>query len=140
MIVLDTNVLSESFRVDAADEVVEFVTQTPGLAITSISVFELLNGARRLPHGRRQRGIVATIESVVGELSDRVLPYDASAARMHAELAERTRAEGRALSTEDGMIAGICRERGAALATRNTRDFRALGIELINPWAVDRLE
>ncbi|MDP3208781.1 MAG: hypothetical protein Q8M65_06500, partial [Rhodoglobus sp.] len=88
MIVLDTNVLSESFRADAAERVVEFVSLTPGLALTAVSVFELLNGAGRLPNGRRRRGIVEAIERVLAELADRVLPYDGSAARIHAELSE----------------------------------------------------
>ncbi len=43
-------------------------------------------------------------------------------------------AAGHFLSVEDGMIAAICQARGAQLATRNIRDFRGLGVELINPW------
>jgi predicted nucleic acid-binding protein len=34
----------------------------------------------------------------------------------------------------DAQIAAICRTRGAALATRNTKDFRETGIDLIDPW------
>lgn len=34
----------------------------------------------------------------------------------------------------DGMIAATCLEHGATLATRNTRDFEGLGIDLVNPW------
>ena len=32
------------------------------------------------------------------------------------------------------QIAAICRARGAALATRNTKDFRDTGIDVIDPW------
>ena len=41
---------------------------------------------------------------------------------------------GRPLSVEDGMIAAICLTSNARLATRNTKDFVGLGIELIDPW------
>lgn len=34
----------------------------------------------------------------------------------------------------DAQIAAICRTHGAALATRNTKDFRETGIDLIDPW------
>lgn len=43
-------------------------------------------------------------------------------------------AVGRPIETADGMIATICRARGATLATRNTADFEHTGVELINPW------
>jgi len=38
----------------------------------------------------------------------------------------------------DAQIAAICRTLDAALATRNTGDFSETGIELINPWKLDR--
>jgi predicted nucleic acid-binding protein len=34
----------------------------------------------------------------------------------------------------DAQIAAICRARGAALATRNVKDFRETGIDVIDPW------
>jgi predicted nucleic acid-binding protein len=34
----------------------------------------------------------------------------------------------------DAQIAAICRSHGAAIATRNVRDFGFPGIEVINPW------
>jgi predicted nucleic acid-binding protein len=42
------------------------------------------------------------------------------------------------LSTFDAQIAGIARSRGAALATRNVRDFAGCGIELHDPWVPAR--
>jgi predicted nucleic acid-binding protein len=35
----------------------------------------------------------------------------------------------------DAQIASICRAHGAALATRNIKDFFETGVELIDPWA-----
>ncbi|GEM_PF-6309488 len=34
----------------------------------------------------------------------------------------------------DAQIAAICRVRGAALATRNIKDFAETGIDVIDPW------
>jgi toxin FitB len=34
----------------------------------------------------------------------------------------------------DAQIAAICRARGAALATRNVKDFQETGIDVIDPW------
>jgi len=32
------------------------------------------------------------------------------------------------------QIAGICRQHGATLATRNTHDFVGTGVDLVDPW------
>jgi predicted nucleic acid-binding protein len=34
----------------------------------------------------------------------------------------------------DAQIASICRAHGAALATRNLKDFRHTDVDLIDPW------
>jgi predicted nucleic acid-binding protein len=34
----------------------------------------------------------------------------------------------------DGLIAAIAASNGAAVATRDSRDFAGLGIELVNPF------
>ena len=36
----------------------------------------------------------------------------------------------------DALIAATAAKAGAKLATRNTKDFERLGIELVNPWGV----
>jgi predicted nucleic acid-binding protein len=41
---------------------------------------------------------------------------------------------GRPITTADAQLAGMCLVWGAAPATRNTKDFEGLGIDLINPW------
>ncbi|MNT84850.1 hypothetical protein D3C72_2249320 [compost metagenome] len=42
--------------------------------------------------------------------------------------------QGRLMSMADTQIAATCLHYGAALATRNTKDFIHCGIELIDPW------
>jgi len=36
----------------------------------------------------------------------------------------------------DAMIASICGSHGAAIATRNEKDFERCGIPIVNPWKV----
>ena len=67
-------------------------------------------------------------------LSDRVLAYDGSAARLAAELSVRRRLAGRIIDLADTQIAGIALAQGATLATRNIRHFEDAGIDLIDPW------
>jgi len=37
---------------------------------------------------------------------------------------------------EDGMIAATARVHGLVIATRNERDFKQLGVEIINPFQI----
>ena len=35
----------------------------------------------------------------------------------------------------DALVAATCRSYGAVLATRNTKDFVGVGVELVDPWS-----
>lgn len=135
MIVLDTNVLSEPMRAAPDRLVLEWLRRLEEpTSITAVSVGELLDGAARLPPGRRRDGLIAAIEKAIESHRGVVLPHDDRAAREYARLQATRRAAGRPLSVEDGMIAAICVVEGATLATRNTGDFEGLGVRLVNPW------
>jgi predicted nucleic acid-binding protein len=135
MIVLDTNVLSEPLRTRPDSTVLAWLDGvTDDVALTSISVGEILAGVRALPSGRRRGALMAAVERTLAIYADQVLPYDERAAHTYAAMQESRRSAEQALSVEDGMIAAICGARGLALATRNTKDFDDLGITLINPW------
>lgn len=135
MIVLDTNVLSEPFRQRPDEHVLDWLAALAGpVAITSVSVSELLIGALQLPEGRRRRLLTDLIEHTLDRFRNDVLPYDDFAARHYAVMQVTRRAAGRPLSTEDGMVAATCAAHGAVLATRNTADFDLLGVALTNPW------
>lgn len=140
MIVLDTNVLSELMRRRPAARVVGWVDaqDASALAITAVTVAELLYGVARLTDGARKATLAAAVDALVREdFSGRVLPFDVAAAAQYAELVADRDRNGRAISVSDGQIAAICRCNGAALATRNVRDFEATGIAVRDPWAAE---
>jgi len=134
VIVLDTNVLSEPLRAEPDEAVLRWIAAQDALATTSVTVAELLTGARRLRPGRRD-GLLVAIERALEAYPANVLPYDEQAARRYAEMQEWRRSAGVPLSVEGGMIAAICSSRSHALATRNTKDFEGLELRLIDPWA-----
>jgi toxin FitB len=137
MIVLDTNVLSELMRRRPAARVVRWVDErdASGLAITAVTVAELLYGVARLAEGARKSELAAAVKALVREdFAGRVLPFDVAAASHYAELVAERERQGRPVSVSDGQIAAICRCHSARLATRNVRDFSDVGIALIDPW------
>jgi predicted nucleic acid-binding protein len=71
---------------------------------------------------------------VLAAFSELIQPFDADAAGWHATVVARRDRVGLPIDGFDGQIAAICRARGAALATRNAKDFEETGIDVIDPW------
>lgn len=139
MIVLDTNVVSEQFKPRPDPRVGAFLDRQgiTTFAITTITLAELLLGVRLLPEGRRRRNLSEQIDQEVeGLFAGRVLPFDVTAARRHAELMAQTRSLGQTLSVPDAQIAAIALDRGYKIATRDTGPFLAAGVEVIDPWEI----
>lgn len=139
MIVLDTNVVSELFRPAPHQSVSRWLRSLDGeVALTSITVAELLAGVRCLPDGRRKQKLSASIESAIApyKRTRSILPFGDGSAAHFAEIVAMRRAAGAPISTADAQIAAICREHRAVCATRNSADFRLTGIEIIDPWEI----
>ena len=139
MLILDTNVISELIRENPNATVKAWwdgQTLTE-LYTTSVVEAELLNGAHRLPAGRRRERLSEKIESFLTDFfSGHVLPFNRPAARYYAVIMAHRRAIGRPMEGHelDCQIAAIARVYSAAVATRNVRDFTDCGIEVVNPW------
>lgn len=137
MIVLDTNVVSELMRPRPSPEVVEWVGEQPArdLYISSITVAEILHGVLLLPTGKRRRSILEATRSMFEvDFEGRVLPFDALAAYLYAEIMAERRQGGRPMSGFDGQIAAVASAARASLATRNVADFEGCGVQVLNPW------
>ena len=67
---------------------------------------------------------------------DRVLDWTAADARMCARIMEDKRRRGESLDGHlpDAMLAGTAVSRELAIVTRNAREFRNTGVEVVNPW------
>ncbi|MEE2059569.1 type II toxin-antitoxin system VapC family toxin [Rhodococcus artemisiae] len=139
MIVLDTNVVSELFRPRPEPRVIAWLEAlTDDVAITAITLAELLAGARRLPDGRRKAGLEAAIDGAIQPYRDTrsLLAFDEAAAMEYAEVFIARERAGMSISMADAQIAAICRVHRATCATRNTKDFVQSGVELVDPWSV----
>lgn len=137
MIVLDTNVISEVFRRRPDPGVVRWLESlTDDVAITSITLAELLAGVQRLPDGRRkvELGEALTATLVPYKNTRSILAFDADAAEEYAAVLVARERAGMPISTPDAQIAAICRSAGAVCATRNEKDFAETGVEFVNPW------
>ena len=137
MIIIDTNVVSELMRASPDPAVLAWFAGHAAnkLFLTAISEAELRTGAAILPAGQRRDRLIGAIDAMIEQdFAGRILPFDSLAARSYAEIAAARRIAGKPIMDADCHIAAIVRACGAAIATRNVKDFEGCGIDIINPW------
>ena len=140
MIVLDTNVLSELMRHQPADAVLAWADRLKPqeVAITAMNEAEILQGIVRLPDSRCRKQLQQGWDMLLSDvLQQPVLPFNSPAAHWFAALVSHREALGRPISTADAVIAATVLAHDGQLATRNTADFDAIGLKLIDPWDLD---
>ncbi|MCE5361239.1 type II toxin-antitoxin system VapC family toxin [Candidatus Igneacidithiobacillus taiwanensis] len=137
MIVLDTNVISELWKIEPNPNVLTWIDAqaVETLYLTAITVAELRYGLATMPAGKRRTVYQDRLEEeVLPAFTARILPFDLDASRIFAEGMARARADGKAIGKEDGYIAAIAKARGFAVATRDVAPFRAFLLSVLNPW------
>ena len=137
MIILDTNVISESLRLRCSDAVTAWLDAqaAESLYLTAINAAELWAGIAVMPEGARKAALETSLDDLLARLfGARRLDFDHRAARAYAELTRRTTAAGTPLPLADGLIAAIALAHGFAVATRDIAPFRAAEVDVIDPW------
>lgn len=134
---LDTNVVSETTRDRPRRNVVEWVAaEAPeNLAISIVTLSELLDGASSNPDEVRRRKLTSWVEIEVSDaFRDRTLPLTPSILIDWLRLGRRLRAAGRSREAADVLIAATARVHKLTLVTRNVRDFADTGVIVYDPW------
>lgn len=137
MIILDTNVISELMRDNPDSATLAWVDaqQSQTLYTTTVNEAEILSGIALLPAGKRRNRLAITAAQTFTRLfSERLLPFDHDAAIAYAEIVSERSAAGCPVSQFDAQISAIAHSRKASIATRNDKDFRGMGLRIINPW------
>jgi hypothetical protein len=138
VIILDTNIVSELMKQSPEPSVERWVlSRTTDLFTTSITLAEVFYGVERLPAGRRKDKIRVTASTIFGAFKEHVLPFDVPAAMHYSIIVDGRDRIGQPIDGFDAQIAAICRTNDAVLATRNVKDFRETGVDLIDPWQAE---
>ena len=137
MFVLDTNVVSElrKIRVGRADRnVAQWADSVDSvdLYLSAITVQELETGVLLAERRDPRQGAVfrSWLDShVLPAFAGRILPVDTAVAQRSAKLHVPDPRPVR-----DCLIAATALVHGMTVVTRNTADFQASGVLLLNPW------
>jgi hypothetical protein len=83
----------------------------------------------------RRQGLGQSWQELMASLfGGQALPFSGEAAHWYGELVSRRERLARPSTTADAVIAATTLAHGAQLASRNSADFEAIGLDLINPW------
>lgn len=136
MIVVDTDIISELSRPDRSPAVAAWGARQAWdeLRITAINVAEIRYGIALMPEGGRREQVQREVDGLLSHFHDLVLPLGEEAAARYAWIRSSKRAAGQPMAAFDALIAAVCWEHGAALATHNTKEFIGCDIDLIDPF------
>jgi toxin FitB len=137
MIVLDTNVVSETMRRVPNPAVVDWLDNQPRneLYLCAPVLAEIYYGIARLEQSQRKLGLLQSYRQIIAEAFEgRVLPFDIAAAEAYGELVATLEGKGRTIDVFDAMIAAVAQSTFATLATRNTSHFQYIDLDLIDPF------
>ena len=135
---LDTCALSEYAKKAPAPEVIAWLDEQDeaSLHISVISLGEIEKGIlklRRRSPARSQK-LTAWLGKVEQRFAGRILPLDAAALHVWAQIAARSELAGQPLPVMDGLIMATAQCHGLTVVTRNVQDFAAYP-QIFNPWA-----
>jgi predicted nucleic acid-binding protein len=131
---VDANVLSEATKPAPDAKAIEWLRMNEReIVIDPIILGEIQFGILLLREGQRRQRLEKWFADGVGNL--RCLPWDAATGSRWAQLLAALRTAGRAMPIKDSMIAASALVHGLTVATRNSRDFAAAGVTVVDPFA-----
>lgn len=138
MYILDTNVVSELRKKASGRADANVVRWAEGvvpaqLYLSTVTIFEIEIGIQRLTlRGEDTDRLQLWLSNhVLTAFAERILPIDQHVAMLFARMMVPITRPYR-----DTLIAATAQHHGYTVVTRNTKDFDALPIRLLNPWEV----
>jgi tRNA(fMet)-specific endonuclease VapC len=126
---LDTNIVIYVIKQRPLAVLAVFNQQHGRMAISSITLAELIHGAEKSSDVARNMGVV---EDFVSRLT--VLPYDDKAAWHDGNIRATLEKAGQPIGVNDLHIAAHARSLGLTLVTNNLREFERVQGLLLENW------
>ena len=136
---LDTCALSEYAKKAPAPEVIAWLDEQDeaSLFISVISLGEIEKGILKLRASdpRRSQKLTAWLGKLEQRFAGRILPLDAAALHVWAQIAAHPQVAGQPVPVMDSLLMATAQCHGLTVVTRNVQDF-ALYPQVLNPWAL----
>jgi predicted nucleic acid-binding protein len=130
---LDTNVLCETSRTRPEPKVIQWLqgVASEDIYLSVIALGEIRKGIEALGDAHRKNPLRLWLEHDLPRwFGERILPIDIRVADRWGYLM----ATATPVPAIDGLLAATALTHSLKIVTRNEKDFRVPGIEVINPW------
>jgi hypothetical protein len=131
---IDTNVLSEIRRKSPDVNVVQWINSRPStsLFLSVLTLGELRKGIDSLSDAKRRLKLLDWLETDLPLFfTGRILSIDEGVADHWGQLMA---AAGRPIPAIDSLLGATAAYHGLTMVTRNSKDFKNLGLNVFNPW------
>ncbi len=136
---LDTCAISEYAKKTPTPEVITWLDDQDeaSLFISVITQGEIGKGILKLRASdpRRSQKLTAWLGKVEQRFAGRILPLDAAALHVWAQIAAHAEQVGHPLPVMDGLLMATAQCHGLTVVTRNVQDFAAYP-QVFNPWVL----
>jgi len=134
---LDTNILSEFRRPLPAESVMAWLlaADEDSLFVSSVTFGEIRQGVAQLPAGRRRQELEAWLhDDLPARFDGRILDVTRIVAEASGEMSAEAKRQGVGFHVVDAYLAATALVHEMTLVTRNTKDFKAFNLDLLDPW------
>ncbi len=135
---LDTCILSELIKPKPNLNVVKWISDIDErcLYISVLTIGEIHKGIEKLPESKKKDNLHKWVNFDLKErFNNKILNIDINIATTWGRIHAKSELTGKTLPTIDGLIACTGIIHNLTVATRNTKDMRASGVTLLNPWS-----
>ncbi|WP_433656600.1 type II toxin-antitoxin system VapC family toxin [Nocardia sp. CA-128927] len=134
---LDTNAVSEWVKPRPDPGLMDWLHEADEerMFLSVITIGEIRRGVDRMSDGRRKARLTTWLcEQVADRFDERLLPVDFGVAQAWGRIRARAERVGERVDAVDALIAATAEAHGLAVVTRNRKDFRGTGVQLLCPW------
>lgn len=132
---LDTNVISEIYKQEPNQKVLDWMKKHDSESYLScISVKELWFCAISCKSQKFKDLYIEICKEILNQYKKNIVNFDSESAQAAAEIELALLNAGKICDFEDRMIAAIAKTNNMTVATRNTKHFQNMNVDLVNPF------
>ena len=134
---IDTCVLSELIKPQKNEKVSEWILdkKETHLFISVLTIGELNKGITKLPDSKRKDAINSWVNNDLKKrFAGRILEITEEIAALWGEVQGKAEKLGKKMAVIDSLIAATAIKNNLTVVTRNVKDFKNSGCEIINPF------
>ena len=134
--IIDTCVISEILKPKPNKKVVEYLNSIDDskLYMSAMTIGELHKGIQKLRESKRKWELFSWLDAIEEEYENRILPFNKEGGIYWGRMMSGLDSKGKTMSAFDSIIAATGLEHHLYLITRNVKDFKECGVDIINPW------